>query len=84
MVSSGSTLASQLHPDMLKRSQTSCSLPAQIPEPFRQSLQIQGALVFKLYIGLVYMREGILGDILAAGSASENAYSWALSETAKL
>ncbi len=77
------TLASQLHPNAKTKSDN-LSLPAQIPDPFRRSLQIQGALVFKLYIGLVYMREGILGDILAAGSRSENAYSWALSKTAKL
>jgi hypothetical protein len=63
------TLASQLHPDAKTKSDD-LSLPAQIPEPFRRSLQIQGALVFKLYIGLVYMREGVLGDILAAGSAA--------------
>jgi hypothetical protein len=63
------TLASQLNPKAETKSDD-LSLPAQIPEPFRRSLQIQGALVFKLYIGLVYMREGVLGDILAAGSAA--------------
>jgi hypothetical protein len=63
------TLASQLHPNAVTKPDD-LSLPAQIPEPFRRSLQIQGALVFKLYIGLVYIREGTLHDILAAGSAA--------------
>jgi hypothetical protein len=63
------SLASQLHADTETKS-NDLSLPTQIPEPFRRSLQIQGALVFKLYIGLVYMREGVLGDILAAGSVA--------------
>jgi len=63
------TLASQLHPDAGVKSDD-ISLSEKIPEPFRRSLQIQGALVFKLYIGLVYMREGVLRDILSAGSAA--------------
>ena len=63
------SMASQLHPQD-KTQPDNLSLPEQIPEPFRQSLQIQGVLVFKLYIGLVYMREGVLSDILAAGSAA--------------
>jgi hypothetical protein len=63
------TLASQLHADAGEKPDD-LILPAQIPEPFRRSLQIQGALVFKLYIGLVYMREGALRDILAAGSVA--------------
>jgi hypothetical protein len=63
------TLASQLYPNAKTKS-ADLSLPVQIPKPFRRSLQIQGALVLKLYIGLVYMREGVLGDILAAGSAA--------------
>lgn len=63
------TLALQLHPDAGAKPDD-LSLPAQIPEPFRRSLQIQGALVFKLYIGLVYMREGALREILATGSAT--------------
>ena len=62
-------LASQLHPDA-KMKTDNLSLPGQIPEPLRRSLQIQGALVFKLYIGLVYMREGVLADILTAGSTA--------------
>jgi hypothetical protein len=62
------TLASKLHPNTKTKS-TDLSLPKQIPEPFRRSLQIQGALVFKLYIGLVYMRECILNGILAESAA---------------
>ena len=63
------TLASQLHPDAKTKSDN-LSLPTEIPEPFRRSLQIQGTLVFKLYISLVYMREGVLADILTAGSTA--------------
>jgi hypothetical protein len=62
------TLASQLHPNAETKSED-LSLPEQIPEPFRRSLQVQGALVFKLYIGLVYMRGGILNGILSESAA---------------
>lgn len=39
-----------------------------LPLPLKVQMTIQGSLVLRLYISLVYMREGVLADLIAASA----------------
>jgi len=39
-----------------------------LPLPMRVQMTVQGSLVLRLYIALVYMREGVLNDLIATSS----------------
>lgn len=65
------TLASSLDPSGNKQSHAGLLLPKEIPLPFRHMLQLQGSLIFRLYISLVYMKEGVIQDVLQQGNASK-------------
>lgn len=39
-----------------------------LPLPIRVQMTVQGSLVLRLYIALVYMREGVLSDVIATSS----------------
>lgn len=59
------TLATGLEPN--KKNDQDLKLPDKIPYFFRKQLQVQGALIFRLYIALVYMKSGAIEKILSAG-----------------
>lgn len=42
-----------------------------LPFPVKVRLTVQGSLVLRLYIALVYMREGRLSDLIAAGAKAK-------------
>lgn len=65
------TLASSLDPGRGMQSNEQLLLPREIPLQFRHMLQLQGSLIFRLYISLVYMKEGDIEDILLQGSSSK-------------
>jgi len=65
------TLASSLDPSGSKQSHAELLLPKEIPLPFRHMLQLQGSLIFRLFISLVYMKESIIQDILQQGNSSK-------------
>lgn len=65
------TLASSLDPNGNKQSHAELLLPKEIPLPFRHMVQLQGSLIFRLYISLVYMKEGVIQDILQQGNTSK-------------
>ncbi len=62
------TLATKLDPRSDSNEVGDLKLPDEIPFHWRYMLQVQGALVFRLYIALVYMREGVIQDIMQKGS----------------
>jgi hypothetical protein len=64
-------LASSLDPSGSKQSHAELLLPKEIPLPFRHILQLQGSLIFRLFITLVYMKEGVIQDILQQGNSSK-------------
>jgi len=64
------TLAYSLTPSS-KQSHAELLLPKEIPLPFRHMLQLQGSLIFRLYISLVYMKESVIQDILQQGNSSK-------------
>ena len=39
-----------------------------LPLPLKIRLTVEGTLVFRLYIALVYMREGLLSDLITQGA----------------
>jgi len=43
-----------------------------LPLPVKIQMTVQGSLVFRLYISLVYMREGILNNLITEGSRIGN------------
>ena len=65
------TLASSLDPSGSKQTHVKLLLPKEIPHPFRHMLQLQGSLIFRLYISLVYMKESVIQDILQQGNSSK-------------
>jgi len=64
------TLAASRDPRADKRNHAELLLPKEIPFLFRHILQVQGSLLFKLYITLVYMKEGVIQKILKKGNSS--------------
>ena len=59
------TLATGLEPN--DKNNQDLKLPNRIPHFFRKQLQIQGALIFRLYMSLVYMKSGAIEKILNVG-----------------
>lgn len=59
------TLATSLEPN--GKNGQDLKLPDKIPYFFRKQLQIQGALIFRLYMSLVYMKSGAIEKILNIG-----------------
>jgi len=41
-----------------------------LPLPVKVQMTVQGSLILRLYLALVYMREGVLADLIAAGARS--------------
>ena len=40
----------------------------ELPTPLKVQMTVQGSLVLRLYIALVYMREGVLAELIAASA----------------
>jgi len=53
-------LASALDPKLEKQLKYEIPFPEELPFVNRQLLKVQGSLIFRLYISLVYMKEGPL------------------------
>lgn len=66
------TLASSLDPSSKQsHAKPLLLLPKEIPLPFRHVLQLQGSLIFRLYISLVYMKESVIQEILQQGNSAK-------------
>lgn len=57
-------LASILDPKMEKENGIKITIPGKLPLINEQLLKVQGSLIFRLYISLVYMKEGPLNKII--------------------
>jgi hypothetical protein len=57
-------LASVLHPKLGKELDVKISIPGQLPEINQELLKVQGSLIFRMYVALVYMKEGPTLNIL--------------------
>lgn len=68
-------LASALDPKMEKQLNYEIPFPGNLPVPTSQLLKIQGSLLFRLYISLVYMKEGPLLKILKETSKNRKPIS---------
>jgi hypothetical protein len=68
-------LASALDPKLEKHLDFEIPFPGDLPAVNRQLLKIQGSLIFRLYISLVYMKEGPLLKILNETSKNKKPIS---------
>jgi len=57
-------LASVLHPKLGKELDVKISFPGELPEINQELLKVQGSLIFRMYVALVYMKEGPTINIL--------------------
>ncbi len=68
-------LASVLDPKLEKQLKYNIPFPDDLPESNRNLLKTQGSLIFRLYISLVYMKEGPLLKILKETSKNKKPIS---------
>lgn len=69
------SLASSLDQRQEGLPQTPFDKAIQLPLPARIQMTIQGSLVFRLFVALVYMREGALNDLICASARGGGACS---------
>ncbi len=67
--------ASILHPKVGKELNLSIPFPGELPEIKKDLLKVQGSLIFRLYISLVYMKEGPIIDILTRAARNRSPIS---------
>lgn len=68
-------LASLLHPKVSKELNVSIPFFGVLPEIKKELLKTQGSLIFRLYIALVYMKEGPIIKILTQSAKNRNPIS---------